>query len=318
MIGSSEIDARMDEACAWSVRLASDDADWAAFTAWLEADPANAAAYDQVALLEADLNDSLPDVRRLLPANDAEPAAPRRWFALGGGIAAALVAALIAVPMLQGGGATPGVSYVTGATGGRSVSLADGSTVRLDARTTVRVSGGPSPRIELASGAAYFDVRHDPARQLTVSAGGYEIRDVGTKFDVTRANDGVSVSVAEGEVSVAGNGIAGPEPVRAGERLDLNPASAMILRSAVAPDSVAAWRSGRLSYQDARLSLVAADVSRYAGRRVVADPQVAGLRFSGVVEIGDGSRLVERLEQFLPVDAVQSGGETRLVPRRTR
>ena len=47
MSGAS--DAIVDQAIAWHLRLAhASDDNWMAFTAWLEADPAHAAAYDRI------------------------------------------------------------------------------------------------------------------------------------------------------------------------------------------------------------------------------------------------------------------------------
>jgi len=42
----------LDEACDWHAALASDDADFDAFTDWLEASPDHAHAYDQVIELD--------------------------------------------------------------------------------------------------------------------------------------------------------------------------------------------------------------------------------------------------------------------------
>lgn len=300
------------EACAWAARLGGDDADWDGFTRWLEADPAHAAAYDRIAALDGEVTELAPAIDALLPANDAPVS--RSWPVFAGLAAAAVAAAAVIVGPVWQAQSPAGSVYASTADAGRSVDLSNGITVRLDRASRVAVSAD-GKRIELATGAAYFDVDHRPDRPLTVAAGGYEVSDIGTRFDVARTGTGVAVAVAEGRVAV---GRAGAEPsltLAAGERLDLSTDSVPAVRSRIDPANVAAWRSGQLRYNAAPLSLVAADVSRYAGHRVVADPRLAGLTFSGAIEIGNGTGLVKRLQQLLPIDAQPDGDTIRLVPR---
>lgn len=301
------------EACAWAARLGGDDADWDGFTRWLEADPAHAAAYDRVSALDGEVTALAPGIIARLRAND--PPARRPWAAFAGLAAVAAAAAAVVLPGWQA--TVPSVSvYASTANAGRSIALGEGINVRLDRASRIAVSPDRQ-RIELAAGAAYFDVAHRPDRPLTVAAGGYAISDIGTRFDVARNGTGVAVAVAEGRVAVGRAGGEASLILAAGERLDLSSLSAPALRSRVDPGNVAAWRSGQLRYSGAPLALVAADVSRYAGRRVVADPRIADLMFSGAIEIGDGTGLVEKLQQLLPIDARADGDTVRLVPRRT-
>jgi transmembrane sensor len=50
------IDRIYEEAAGWLVRQQDDAMDWEGFTLWLEADPRHRAAYDDLALLDADLD----------------------------------------------------------------------------------------------------------------------------------------------------------------------------------------------------------------------------------------------------------------------
>ncbi|MEX6906624.1 FecR domain-containing protein, partial [Pseudomonas aeruginosa] len=81
------------------------------------------------------------------------------------------------------------------------------------------------PVIEIAQGAANFAVRHDPSRVLMVRAGGYEVRDLGTTFDVVSARGRVAVTVAEGMVSVTpvGGTPSDATTLHAGQSLDITP-----------------------------------------------------------------------------------------------
>ncbi len=310
----TSFETRLDEACAWAAQLSSDDADWEAFTLWLEADAENVRAYDVVAALEGDIEAQAGAIQAALPSNDTPPVRRRRWLPFAGAAVAASLAALIAVPAMQNG-APEATTYDTAATAGRTLAL-DGAHVRLDTRTRITVSKDRR-HFELASGAAYFDVKHDPEHPLVVTAGGYDVRDIGTRFEVSSTPDHLSVSVAEGQVEVAAPGAAAT-PLIAGRRLDISLSQRQAEQAVVDPADIGAWRSGQLRYQDAPLSLVVNDVNRYSKRRVTVDPSAADLRFSGVIEIGDGSRLVERVQQLLPVEAKMVGSTTHLLPRGAR
>src|SRR5207237_6560395 len=77
----------------------------------------------------------------------------------------------------------------------------------------------------------------------------------------------------------------------------------------------ASWTRGRLVYDNAPLPLVAAEVGRYSGQRVVLARDLAGRRFSGVLTIGDGSQLVGDLARLMDMDARGNGAAVRLVAR---
>lgn len=318
----------IDAAATWHARIDAPDMDWAGFGDWLAADPAHRAAYDSIALLDAEIAAAAPAIAASLPANDdavpdqAAVARPKRWrwmaAGTGGALAAGLALLLVAPTLTDPDRSVQ--SYATGAGETRAVTLADGSAMRLDRGSRVAVSGGKTPLVEIADGAASFSVRHDPSRTLIVRAGSYDIRDLGTRFAVVRAQGRISVAVAEGSVSVAPHTADGSAPtiLVAGQRLDLDPATGIAERRAVAPTSVADWTDGRLDYDDAPLPLVVADISRYARTPLVVDPSAAGLVFSGVLTIGDGSRLLDQLRAVLPLRLRRADGVVHIERTRDR
>ncbi|MES3101688.1 FecR family protein [Sphingomonas faeni] len=314
----TDIRTAIDDAASWHARLDSPEMDWEAFGAWLDADPSHRRAYDSIALLDAEIGKAAPAIAAAMPANDdmvaetlapARPARPSRWrwAALGtGGALAAGLAVLLAVPSAD----TAAQLYTTGRGETRAVTLADGSRMQVDRGSRVSVSGGTSPVIEIADGAASFAVRHDPSRLLMVRAGGYEIRDIGTRFDVVNARGRVAVTVAEGAVDVTpiGGSSVDTTMLHAGQSLNITPSKQIAERRTVEPARVSDWADGRLDYDGAPLALVAADISRYADAPLMVDPSAANLRFSGVLTIGDGSRLVDQLRAVLPIRARRVGG----------
>ena len=298
-------DAIFDQALAWHQSLSGDDADWDGFTAWLEGGEAHRRAYDEVSLLDADLDTHRDQLRAILPT-EATPQPRRlaaRWLAGGGLAAAAALAVVLALPGTTNGDIAP-IVYASQPGATRAVTLEDGSQIALSADSRVAVTRTAN-RIELQQGAAFFDVPHDPTRQLTIVAGDYRITDIGTRFSVDRASDQVSVAVAEGNVTVLPP-VGASVTLAAGERLVGDGNGAPVVTPA-APAAIASWRSGRLMYDGTPLTKVAEDIRRYTGSRLDIDEAVRHRRFSGVLVIGDGSHLVTDLAALAGLSVDQRG-----------
>src|SRR3546814_9568061 len=85
-----------------------------------------------------------------------------------------------------------------------SVQLPDGSSVRLDLETAIDARFGIGRRdIEFRQGRAMFDVAHDASRPFVVDAGVGTVTALGTRFQVQRNEDRVSVTLLEGAVGIA-------------------------------------------------------------------------------------------------------------------
>lgn len=95
------------------------------------------------------------------------------------------------------------VQRVAIADGEKEITLADGSTVLMRGATTLNVRFGSTERaIDLLSGRARFNVKHDRARPFVVYAKGGSVTAVGTIFEVSVVRD-VRVHLIEGHVRIA-------------------------------------------------------------------------------------------------------------------
>lgn len=309
-------DRLFDEAAQWHAQIQNNEADWDGFAQWLDADAANQRAYEQIALIDDEVTrwasrHDRPAIAAVEPGHAARHG--RRSWLIGGTIAASLVA-LICVPMLSRPAAT--VRYAA-TDRQRVIALADGSSARLDRGTRLAIADGGRGVITIETGAAYFDVRHDPQRTLTVQAGDYVIRDIGTRFAVSHRGSQMSVAVEEGMVDVAWRDSAATM-LKAGQKLDASGQGGDAQVRTIDPSAVASWREGRLIYDDAPLSLVVADISRYTSLPISVDPAAADLKLSGILLIEDGSHLVKQIEALLPIDSRREGDHIRLVLVRSR
>lgn len=299
-------EVRVDEAVGWHVRLSNPSApaaDWSAFTGWLEADPANAEAYDAVALADADLGDSLRAARSDLavPQNDNEPV-PARWVRRRGlmAIAASAVLALLVSPFLLTGRDLQTYETKPGET--REIVLSDGSQIAMNGGTRLELDTKTNRFARLTGGEALFTIRHDAANPFVVETADSELRDLGTTFNVRQDDDGLDVSVADGAVQY--NPQHEAVTVKAGNRLQISRNRPAPVLSKADPGTVAGWRQGRLTYQATPLSAIAVDLTRSLGTPVSVAADINGRQFSGIIRVDrDEQVFFRRLESLLGVHA---------------
>lgn len=268
-----------DQAVAWAVRTGDPSFDdWEGFTCWLEQDPAHARAYDEVGIAVAGAADALPAVA--VPQNDDEPAgvSRRRW--LGGAVAAA-IAGLAAYGAWQ---AMPGTYTVETAPGEMQIVELDGqSRIELAGGTRVVLDRNDPRRASLERGLALFTIEHDPAAPFTLAAGEDTLVDIGTVFEVKNTPGELTLSVSEGAV------VFNPDrqniEVTPGQKLTSAHGSEQYQLAALRESQVGEWREGRLTFDEARLEDVAADLSRLSGIEFSVSARSAERRLSGSVMI---------------------------------
>lgn len=315
MNGSEAEKERVDtDASAWLARLSGEgvvEQDGHAFEAWLAADPANRPAYERALAGWHEFEVRAEAVLAELEAVERRRARSARtrwggWVAAGGAALAATFALTVLPPTLR---EAPAQVYQTARAQHQKVRLADGTTIDMDAETRISVRlAGDRRQVALAAGQAIFDVAHDPSRPFTVEAAGREIRDVGTQFEVRNRPDGLTVTVAQGEVEVrpSVSGAGQTYLLTPGERLAIGQAGIEAVRQ-VDPQETFSWRSGRLVYRSQPLQEVVADLNReFAEQIVIGDPALAQIPITGVIVLDDPRAVVTRLSLMLPVKAVPS------------
>ncbi len=276
-----------EQALRWAVST-GDPAfeEWEAFTAWLERDPAHGEAYDTVLAAVADGAETF--AHRPAPMPAAEPAAnddetpsragiwTRRWFAPA---LAACLATIAFVWVWQTPGADRIYSTAPGET--RQVALGDGSTIRLAGGSRLIVAADDARSARLERGRALLHIRHDESDPFRLVAGRDTLVDAGTVFDVRLDATGLEVAVGEGAVLV--NPAAQRLRLDAGERLVRRENTYIV--SPVAPAEVGEWSEGRVTFRDAPLARIAADLAANTGIAFRVAPDSANVRYSGSIAL---------------------------------
>ncbi|MFL5298521.1 MAG: FecR family protein [Phenylobacterium sp.] len=314
MTWTRDDEARVASAADWLARLSAPDladAELAEFDAWLAA-PANASAYDAALAVSLELQAAasaiLADLARPRRHPSGRPIVGRRGWLVAGGLAAAATIALAILPFTAIAPTTQ--SLATGKGEHRSIKLADGSTIDLNAGSTLTVAlGAHERRVVMGDGEAVFDVAHDPARPFLIAAGDRTVRVVGTRFDVRRRGGRLSVAVERGLVEVdptlgaPGRGFR----LHPGQRLDHLEGAPDVALTLVDPAQIGGWKTGRLIFRDQPLAEVVADLNQqFATPIVIDDPTLAQTRVSGVLVLDDQAAVIRRLALLAPIKALPS------------
>ena len=297
-----------DDAARWFVRLqepAVSADEQQRFDAWLNQHPQHR---DEFQLLQGlwTAADLLP-APRLKALAENQPARRERRPLLRYAVAASVLAVALGLGLFSGlnhpGGYSAEFSTALGER--KHVALPDGSVIDLNSRSRLQVRYDTDRRlIELSEGEAMFSVEHDSARPFVVEAGSGKITVTGTRFDVRRDVTQTRVAVEQGTVKVQGHDAPDNEFINltAGLGTHVDAQGKVAAAYAVNPAELTAWRGGKLVFNNARLSEVAAEVSRYREQPLtVSNPDVANLRLTSVFKSADTDALLKALPSILPV-----------------
>lgn len=304
------------------------------FALWLTADPRNAEEYElcqltwELAPAAAEgLDDGAAPIEAVAPAATTERGAGARTRrAAFAGFAVAACAALMAVAAFWLNTPEPSL-WSTGPGEQRVITLADGSNVTLNTRTTLEVRIGHSQReLRLLSGEAFFDVAKDASRPFIVETRLGTARAVGTRFDVLLDEERVEFATEEGKVLVQA-----PRADESAGVLATAGTRATLLRGESHPAldradlmRIENWRAHRLEFDRVPLGDALKEFSRYTRVPIrPASAEVAQLRISAVLKTGDvealrsslrgafGLSVLERPDQWL-VTAAGAGNASQV------
>ncbi|WP_458737081.1 FecR family protein [Pseudomonas chlororaphis] len=297
-----------DEAAQWFVRLqepAIDAEERQRFDAWLAEHDAHRDEYQLLQSLWA-ATDLVPKAR-LLALCEAPKLAIKRRPLLRYAVAAGVLAVAVGLGLFSGLNQPAGYSaeFVTALGERRHVALPDGSQVDLNSRSRLLVRYEQGQRsVELSEGEAMFSVEHDSSRPFVVAAGAGKVTVTGTRFDVRCDASQTRVAVEQGRVKVQGRDAADSDFVNltAGLGTAVDAQGKVAAAYAVDPQALTAWRSGKLVFNNASLSEVAAEVSRYREQPLrVGSEAVGRLRLTSVFKADDTDALLKALPSILPV-----------------
>lgn len=308
----SEAEVRK-EAIAWYARLCSGDAteaDRENWRRWHRAHPDHQRAWQRFEAMQATFKRVPAHVAAsTLRAAHADRRRVLRGIAVlaGGG---SLAYASWQVAGTDGGWRAWLADYRTGTGEQRSVTLADGSLLKLNTRTSVDVSIDATHRlVTLREGEILAETaRHRglpgaariDSRPFLVATPHGRILALGTRFTVRSDGARTVVSVLEDAVEVRASHAPGNAA-----RLEAGQQMAFTGDSVDAPQPAdpasADWEHGSLVVNDWRLGDVVAELARYHRGRLACDPAVADIRVSGALPVMDTGKALAVIVRAFPV-----------------
>ena len=180
----------------------------------------------------------------------------------------------------QSSGGFGAAEFATGSTETVTVTLTDGTFVRLAPNSRLRLPADGEKREVWLDGRGYFAVAEDASHPFTVRTRVGEALVLGTRFEIRIQEDDLRLAVAEGRVALS----AGAEEVEveAGEvshvQKGLKPS---VVKVADVRDLLD-WPGGLLVFQSTPLDGVGQELERHFGVRFeITDPVVAQRKVTG-------------------------------------
>lgn len=302
--------AIVQRAAEWMARLWADDAsdeDRAACARWRAEHPRHELAWSRLQAFDDKLR-SVPGgiARHTLADTSAASPAPRRramqllgFMAMAGGIA----------HVVRGTDAWQIAAASHGTARGevREITLPDGTQVVLASASAIDLRfDGAERLILLRAGEILVTTAPDPQstpRPLRVRSRHGTVQALGTRFTLRQEDEQSRVAVFEGAVEV--------RPARApGQVVRVEAGQGAVFSGdlaqppVAAQESAAAWARGVLVADNMPLGELVAELARYRTGLLRCDPQVAGLRVTGVFSLRDTDRALHNLALGLPVQVV--------------
>lgn len=213
-----------------------------------------------------------------------------------------------------------GKTYATEIGEQRLVQLSDGSHIRLDTNTKVRVKLTASRRnVELEQGQAMFDVAHDVSRPFIVSAANTDIRAVGTTFGVRREGGRVRVALVTGVVEVSNHQkvdrVVTRVAMRSGEQLIAD--GAIEKPTPLDLTTATSWTDGRVLFHAIPLGQAIREMNRYSRRRIIlSSPGLGGETVSGAFDTTNVDGFIAAVCDLHRLRVQASDNEIRLLSQK--
>jgi transmembrane sensor len=255
------------------------------------------------------------------PVPEKLPVRPVRRIAFYAAISGVAAMLLIAVGIFSIFQKEPtSQKYFTTASISEDYKLPDGSSVVLNRNTTVLFPEYFSGGVREISifGEAFFEISPDPDQPFVIHASGLDIKVAGTSFNVEapEGSDYVKVTVNTGKVLVYPSGTL-PENTEttgifltAGEIATYSRQTGRILKGVSDDLNVLSWKTGILTFREARLAdvLKALEI-KYQIRFIVDSPDVLNQRLTARFENNSLDNVLETLSLIFDLNFDKNNGQ---------
>jgi len=295
-------------------------AELALLETWRAQSPGNESVYQETVrvweLIGRPIADSAPPaaadliaragVRPLRSGPVASRIAPRwpRWVAALAAVAVLAVGLRLAI---RPGPSLVANDFATGPGEQATMSLGDGTVVRLGPQSRLRIVATASTRRVSFQGRAFFAVAHDPTRPFEIETPAGEVRVLGTRFDLAVDEQDLRVAVVEGRVLLHARGRQ--------TRVDRGEVG-RVLRGVTVPampiamDSSTAWLGTFFAFSSTPLRDAAREISSRSGITIeISDSSLADRSVSGYFDEPDPKVMIRVICAAVVAECGDQGGK---------
>lgn len=321
-IDEDTLEAIMEAAALWHIRLEDGACDLEAFEKWRDADPRRAAAFARIVGTDHELNSVKADVAKHADDRRAEASdlTRRHVISLLLPLAGAALFGTALFANLKG----RAVTAKTRIGDRQSLSLPDGGRLELNTATEVKWHYTTKERtVWLKMGEIALTVPqgtqpchiHVRGSEIVLGSGRLNIRSDGVSFTVLALDGGCNILEPAPGASANG-GLKGNKPalVRNGERYETKGADPVITKvDDIGRQAAEAWQSDELIFNGETLQAALVEYNRYLQRPIViADPSLAGLRLGGRFSTQSPTAFLNALESTFSIQVKDEGGQVTL------
>ncbi|GAA4453175.1 hypothetical protein GCM10023189_17850 [Nibrella saemangeumensis] len=211
-------------------------------------------------------------------------------------------------------------TYATSFGETRSIRLADGSDVVLNANSRLRVPRwgfGRETREVLLKGEALFSVTHtaDDQKFIVKTERKVDVVVLGTEFTVFARNRGARVALNKGKVEIhyQQNNTAKQVTMKPGDLVSIDSRNQLAHKTTKDPQEQAAWRQKRFVFEETTLQEVAYLLEENYGIHVdISDSTLAQRKLMGSFRAENVDQLLQSISELLDITVVRQGNHVRL------
>lgn len=157
----------------------------------------------------------------------------------------------------------------------KTISLSDGSEVKLNKHSTLTLADGFGTHLRdmTLEGEAYFKVQNNDNQPFTVNAGPIKVEVIGTEFNVDNrsSHNEASVFVHEGKVKVTNPNSRTKILLTATESVSLNKKTNVLIKDEIAQVNTTSWMTQKLSFNKISLKQAIEDIENHFDITVTLD-----------------------------------------------
>lgn len=165
----------------------------------------------------------------------------------------------------------------------RTITLPDGSTIWMNknSKITYPERFDDNAREVKLEGEAFFDIKKDPSRPFSIEGKDFNVKVLGTSFNVCETNNNVTVTVETGTVSFttkANNALTLIKGETGIYHRDNNSSEESVNTDL----NFMAWKTHQLSFDNTTVAIVLADIERYFGTKIdIEEKTILNCKFTG-------------------------------------